>query len=143
MSNVATVSFKIAPDRYAILKALATSQGLTVSQFLRQTVEDALDLEQQVERLVDFFGGREAAGLPPVEWVWPSWLPRGMLSLLGAAPGAGKSLVALDLARRVIHCEAFPDSARRADAGTFPGGNVVYVDAEAVPSYPSLRAAIP
>ncbi|MFN2225971.1 MAG: AAA family ATPase, partial [Anaerolineae bacterium] len=44
-----------------------------------------------------------AADLPPVEWVWPGWLPRGMLSLLGAAPGAGKSLVALDLARRVIH----------------------------------------
>ncbi len=62
MSNVATVSFKIAPDRYAILKALATSQGLTVSQFLRQTVEDALDLEQQVERLVDFLGAARPRG---------------------------------------------------------------------------------
>ena len=41
-----------------------------------------------------------AETLPPVEWVWPNWLPRGMLSLLGAAPGAGKSLVGLDLARR-------------------------------------------
>ena len=50
-----------------------------------------------------------AEELPPVEWVWPGWLPRGMLSLLGAAPGAGKSLVALDLARRVIHCEPYPD----------------------------------
>jgi len=91
-----------------------------------------------------------AADLPPIEWVWPGWLPRGMLSLLGAAPGAGKSLVALDLARRVIHREPFPDSARRADAledasraetATFPGGNVVFVDAEAVPQIQNERAS--
>ena len=55
MSNVATVSFKIAPDRYAILKAMAASQGLSVSQFVRETVERALDLDQQVERLSTLF----------------------------------------------------------------------------------------
>ena len=38
-----------------------------------------------------------------VHWLWPSWIPRGLLTLFGAAPGAGKSLVALDLARRIIH----------------------------------------
>ena len=32
-----------------------------------------------------------AEDLPPVEWLWPGWIPRRMLSLLGAAPGAGKS----------------------------------------------------
>ncbi len=41
-----------------------------------------------------------AAELPPVTWLWRGWIPRGFISLLGAAPGMGKSLVALDLARR-------------------------------------------
>ena len=82
-----------------------------------------------------------AANLLPIEWIWPGWLPRGILSLLGAAPGAGKSLVALDLARRVIHQEPFPDAARRSQASALPGGNVVYVDAEAVPQIQNERAS--
>lgn len=28
-----------------------------------------------------------SAKFPPVDWLWPSWIPRGMLTLLGAAPG--------------------------------------------------------
>ena len=55
MSNVATVSFKIAPDRYAILKAMAAGEGLSVSQFVRETVDRALDLDRQVERLSTLF----------------------------------------------------------------------------------------
>jgi uncharacterized protein (DUF1778 family) len=55
MSNVATVSFKIAPDRYAIVKAMAAGEGLTVSQFVRETVERALELDRQVERLSALF----------------------------------------------------------------------------------------
>ena len=62
MSNVATVSFKIAPDRYAILKALAASEGVSISEFVRRTVEEALDLEGQVERLADFLRGRGPSG---------------------------------------------------------------------------------
>jgi hypothetical protein len=49
-----------------------------------------------------------------------------MLTLLAAAPGAGKSLVALDLARRVIAGLPFPDGA----APTCPASDVVLVDAE-------------
>ena len=30
-----------------------------------------------------------AADLTPVTWLWRNWVPRGMLSLLGAVPGAG------------------------------------------------------
>ena len=77
-----------------------------------------------------------AASLPPVEWLWPNWIPRGMLSLLGAAPGAGKSMLALDLCRRIIHGESFPDGA----PGPNPGANVVYVDAENVPQLLNERA---
>jgi hypothetical protein len=77
-----------------------------------------------------------AADLPPIHWLWPDWIPRGMLSLLGAAPGAGKSLLALDLARRIIHDLGFPDGA----AVPTPGGNVILVDAEAVPQLQNQRA---
>jgi putative DNA primase/helicase len=82
-----------------------------------------------------------AADLPPVRWLWPGWIPQGMLSILGAAPGAGKSLVALDLARRTIHGEPFPGNPPDADSiRSRPGGTVVYVDAEALPQVQNQRA---
>lgn len=62
----------------------------------------------------------------PINWVWKGWIPRGMVSLLGAAPGSGKSLVALDLCRRIIHHTAFPDG--QPVEGDNP--RVVYIDAE-------------
>ena len=51
MSNVATVSFKISPDRYAILRALAEGEGVSVSALVRRTVQEALDLERKGEHL--------------------------------------------------------------------------------------------
>ena len=74
---------------------------------------------------------------PPVDWLWPSWIPRGMLTLLAAAPGVGKSLVALDLARRIIHDRPFPDGA----PVPCPGGNVLIVDAENTPALINQRAS--
>jgi predicted ATP-dependent serine protease len=58
-----------------------------------------------------------------------------MLTLRGAVPGAGKSFVALDLARRIIEGSTFPD-------GTPVGAGrpVVYVDAEAIPQVINERA---
>lgn len=70
-----------------------------------------------------------APTLRPVEWLWPLWIPRGMISLLGAVPGAGKSYVALDLARRVIESSTFPDHT----PVPVSGANVIYVDAEVIP----------
>ena len=91
-----------------------------------------------------------AEDLPPIGWLWRSWIPRGMLSLLGAAPGAGKSLVALDLARRIIHGCPWPDRDLATDSLAVPkagtaveagtGSNVIYVDAEAIPQLQNQRA---
>jgi len=50
-----------------------------------------------------------AADLRPIEWLWPGWIPRGMLTIFGASQGSGKSFVALDLAYRIIHGLPFPD----------------------------------
>ncbi len=72
-----------------------------------------------------------------VSWLWPSWIPCGMVTLFAAVPGMGKSLVTLDLARRVIAGEPFPDGAPAAA----PGRPVVLVDAEAAPGLLRQRAA--
>ncbi|MCO5245502.1 MAG: AAA family ATPase [Anaerolineae bacterium] len=44
-----------------------------------------------------------ADSLEPVSWLWENWVPRGMLSILGAFQGAGKSYFVMDLARIVLH----------------------------------------
>ena len=76
------------------------------------------------------------ASLPPITWIWPGWLPSGMLSLLAARPGTGKSFVALDLARRIIHAEPWPDGATQ----TRPGWPVLWIEAENVPQILAARA---
>jgi hypothetical protein len=77
-----------------------------------------------------------ADGLTPIAWAWENWLPLGMLSLLAARPGTGKSLVALDLCRRVIGGAAWPDGAPQILAGR----SCIYVDAENVPAILNQRA---
>jgi len=79
-----------------------------------------------------------AASLPDVTWLWPDWIPRGMITLLGAAPGTGKSYLALDLARRIIAEDKFPDGAPVPQ----PGANVIYVDAEDAPQIINQRAEL-
>ena len=74
--------------------------------------------------------------LPPIEWVWKDHIPRGLLSILGASQGSGKSFVGLDLAYRIIHNAGFPDGSPIIR----PGANIIYVDAEAVPQIMRERA---
>jgi len=69
-----------------------------------------------------------APTLPPIEWLWDGWIPKGMLSLLGGQPGAGKSFLGLDLARRIIEGDEFPDGSPVPN----PGANIIYADAESV-----------
>jgi len=77
-----------------------------------------------------------ADSLQPVQWAWPNWLPIGMLTLLAARPGTGKSLVALDLAHRIISGQPWPDGSPM----TRPGAPVIYVDGENVPQILNERA---
>jgi hypothetical protein len=101
---------------------LLLHHGATVTLLNRLPPDDAFASFPPFEQL--------SRGLPPVDWLWPSWIPRGMLTLFGAAPGVGKSLVALDLARRIIHGQPFPDGA----PVPCPGANVLLVDAEGAPT---------
>ncbi len=74
--------------------------------------------------------------LTPIRFLWPGWLPVGMLTLMGAAPGTGKSFLAADLAWRITTDQGFPDGCPTPSGGA----NVVYVDAEAVPQILNERA---
>jgi len=55
MPNTALVSFKLEPDRYAVLKAMAEGQGKSLSEMVRETVEYALDLDRQARLMEEFF----------------------------------------------------------------------------------------
>jgi len=64
--------------------------------------------------------------LPQTTWFWQAWIPRGLLTLLAAWPGVGKTYLALDLARRVITNLPTPDES----SFVLKTGRVIYVDAE-------------
>ncbi len=62
MNNSALVSFRLKPDRYAVLKALAEGQNKSLSELVRETVEEALDLEERARQLREYFAGRRGRG---------------------------------------------------------------------------------
>jgi hypothetical protein len=78
-----------------------------------------------------------APTLPPIRWMWQDWIPRGLLSLVGSVKGAGKSYWLLDLARRIIANETWPDGTPT----NMTGATVIYVDAEMIPQLINERAA--
>ena len=78
-----------------------------------------------------------AADLPETSWLWPNWIPQGMLTVMAAWPGVGKTYVALDLAKRIIHNEPAPDD----QPLNINSGNVIYVDAEDFLAAISSRAS--
>ena len=50
-----------------------------------------------------------AKHLPAIQWEWPGWIPRGLLTLLVGASGEGKSALALALAACVTQGRQWPD----------------------------------
>lgn len=51
----------------------------------------------------------EGYQMQKVEWVWPGWLARGKLHLLGGQKGTGKSTIAFDLLAQMTCAGKFPD----------------------------------
>jgi putative DNA primase/helicase len=64
----------------------------------------------------------DAVPLEPVGWLWRGFLPAGMLTLLGGAPGCGKTTIALSLAAVITRGGAWPDGS----SCTEPGDVVVW-----------------
>jgi putative DNA primase/helicase len=72
----------------------------------------------------------DAVRLEPVRWLWKGFLPAGMLTIVGGAPGCGKTTIALSLAATITQGGRWPDGSRCAE----PGDVVIWSgeDAEAV-----------
>ncbi len=62
MNYSALISFRLTPDRYAVLKALAGAQRKSLSELVRETLEEALDLEEQARQLQEYSAGRGGPG---------------------------------------------------------------------------------
>lgn len=56
-----------------------------------------------------------------VQWAWPGFIPCGFVTAIVAAPGVGKSLLALELARRVAAGECWPDGTELEGGGAREG----------------------
>lgn len=67
-----------------------------------------------------------AARHPAVAWLWPGWLPKSMLSLVAARPGAGKSHWVLDLVRVLQQGGTWPDGAQAEQ------GSTVWIEGEGI-----------
>ena len=59
----------------------------------------------------------DAVVLEPVRWLWRGFLPAGMLTIMGGAPGCGKTTIALSLAATVTRGGTWPDGTRCAQPG--------------------------
>ena len=82
----------------AVVRDLARAAAVAIAPAVRLIRGDAVELE-------------------PVRWLWPGFLPAGMLTILGGAPGCGKTTIALSLAAVVTRGAAWPDGSRCTDAG--------------------------
>ncbi len=68
--------------------------------------------------------------LGEIAWLWPGWLPRGMLTVLASNAGDGKSAIALEIARRVmVGGGSWPDGV--AVSSSFVGGDLCVPPASA------------
>jgi len=112
-------------DAHDIFQEMYRFKQSEAGEKLADIVEAILVLEpgyKQKHRSLQEIG----PDLPQTTWFWPEWIPRGLLTLLAAWPGVGKTYVALDLAHRVISNSPAPDDASL-EVRT---GTVIYVDAE-------------
>ena len=70
------------------------------------------------------------AGIVPeaIRWLWPGWLAKGKVHILGGAPGTGKTTIALSLAAVVSKGGLWPDGQRA------PAGNIIIWSGEDDPA---------
>jgi putative DNA primase/helicase len=73
----------------------------------------------------------------PIEWLWPGWLPAGMLTILVGEGGSGKSSLALKICTSVLLGKPWPDKNHYKNAV----GSVLWCEAEAAQAINLSRAA--
>lgn len=137
-----TMEFDMARERLrsAVLKARVGSPSASES-----AVPDALDSSNQADGLSGVPSGhityRRASNIQakPINWLWPSRIARGKVSMLAGNPGLGKSQVTANMAATVSVGGSWP-----LDGASCELGNVVILSAEDDPEdtiRPRLEAA--
>lgn len=61
----------------------------------------------------------------PLEWLWPDWLPTGVVTVLAAESGAGKTWLSLLVAKSILKGSFWLDGDSEA-----PTGKVLFIDTE-------------
>lgn len=114
---------------------LYTKNHFTAEQHLNRLSMGNEKLADTIETILNLTPGdrpdhQSLADIAPyletVTWLWPSWIPKGLLTVMAADGGVGKTNVALHLAKCAIHRQPAPDGAALATKS----GNVIFVDGE-------------
>ena len=92
-------------DRDAIANKVVLAQGRAAPK------QAVVQLEP---RPIDGVNLIRADSIAPrsISWLWPGWLARGKLHILGGAPGTGKTTIALSFASTVTCGADWPDGSR-------------------------------
>lgn len=64
MANINLVSFKLPPDHFTVLKALAAAEGITLSEYVRRVVSEGCQLEAKAAQLAEFFSSVDRVSDP-------------------------------------------------------------------------------
>lgn len=89
-------------------------------------IREEIEVEPPVPKMVFGTGEDLDANLRELTWLWPNWIPRGHLTILGGKPEGGKSIFMLELARRIYEGKPFPDGTPH----DLQGQTVVWGDTE-------------
>lgn len=101
---------------------LAAQNGYQISSFDRSISSRCAEIDFIV-RDPGFVELIRADSLPPepINWLFPGWLARGKLHILGGAPGTGKTTIALGMAAVVSAGGKWPDQSR-----CIPGNVIIW-----------------
>lgn len=98
------------------------SNGVAVNGRVRANADNSSDPLDQDATAFDLIVMNST-----IKWAWEGWLPVGVLTILAAEPGCGKTRFCADLARRVANGLPWPDGKPQ----TFPeGSRVLWVPAD-------------
>jgi hypothetical protein len=118
-ANITTYASEVRKQSYDRQRVIALQNGLQQArncvgpaEAAKQVLKNLQHIEEQAARAqalrystdldLDDLLGR-------IEWLWPGWVPRGMVTTIVARQEAGKSNFALDLCGRLLTCGAWPD----------------------------------
>ncbi|MBN1814953.1 MAG: AAA family ATPase [Anaerolineae bacterium] len=108
-----------------VAHAYDTNSGDPVT-FMRERIAELEKRQPSLNAKGSTWADLDAA-IGPIEWAWPSWLPKGFLCEIVGEQETGKSILALRIAACFLRAEPWPDgSAFEGEAG-----KVLWAEAEA------------